>query len=93
MSAYMFNVGKGDLCQHMLSISPSYQPYMFIGSIGNPCQHRLYMSEYMNNIGMGNLCQHRLSSIYVGIYYLCHLTCSLIAKVIYVSIDYLRWNT
>ena len=55
MSAYMFCVGKCDLC------SIRYLFHHTCWLIGNPCQHRRSMSEYMNNIGIGDLCQHRLS--------------------------------
>ena len=78
MSTYRFNAGKGDLCQHMLSISL----YMLIDGISDVCQHRLYMSEYMYNAMMAWV-------IKVIIGYLCQHTCSMLEKVIYVSICYL----
>ena len=42
MPAYVFDVGKGDLCQYMLSLSLNI---MFIYGIDDLYKHKLYMSE------------------------------------------------
>ena len=42
MPAYVFDVGKGDLCQHVLSLSLYI---MFIYSTDDLCQYKLSMSE------------------------------------------------
>ena len=80
MTAYLFNDGIGDLCQHRLSMLV----YMFnIDRFnGDLCQHRFSMKAYILNDGIGD---------YVSIGYPCWYTCSMLtgSMVIYVSIDFL----
>ena len=61
MSAHMFIDGKGNLCQHRLSMLV----YMFNVDrfIGDLCQHRFSMSAYTFNDGIGDICQHTCSML------------------------------
>ena len=75
ISAYTYNDGKGNICQHRLSLLA----YMFSVDKGDVSIGYNHIDIHFND-GIGDLCAHSfLARIHVSKDYLCWHTCSTLA--------------